>query len=97
MSENVVYYPIHERDVGGRKMKHNYNVVEVSITAWQEIMDSDEGDVSLQHLNHWGEKGWELVCVVPKLENGSTTGYGLVFKKPLAEKLESRSKRTIVE
>jgi hypothetical protein len=78
-------------------MKISYNVVEVSMTSWQEIMDSDEADVSLQHLNHWGEKGWELVCVVPKMENGTTTGYGLVFRKAAAEKLESRKKQVTVE
>ena len=62
-------------------MKFKYHVVEVSASSWQEIMDSDTEDVSYQHLNHWGEQGWELVCVVPKLVDGSTTGYGLAFKK----------------
>ncbi len=64
-------------------MKFQYNVVEVSLVGWQTILDSDDEDVSLQHLNHWGDKGWELVTIVPKMENGTTTGYGIVFKKPI--------------
>jgi hypothetical protein len=66
-------------------MRYQYNVVEVSDVAWQEIMDSDEEDVALQHLNHWGNQGWEVVCVVPKMEKGTTVGYGIVFKREVAE------------
>ena len=62
-------------------MKFRYCVLEVSTTGWQEIMDSDDGDETNQHLNHWGMKGWEISCVVPRLENGTTVGYGIVFKK----------------
>ena len=62
-------------------MKYQYCVVEVSETSWEEIMASDELDEANQHLNHWGRRGWELVCVVPRLENGTTVGYGIVFKK----------------
>jgi hypothetical protein len=66
-------------------MRYEYCVVEVSDIAWQEIMDSDEVDEANQHLNHWGRRGWEIVCVVPKMEKGSTVGYGIVFKKELAD------------
>jgi hypothetical protein len=66
-------------------MKYEYCVVEVSDVAWQEIMDSDEEDECNQHLNHWGMRGWEIVCVVPKMDNGTTVGYGIVFKKTTKE------------
>jgi len=66
-------------------MKYQYCVVEVSDVAWQEIMDSDEEDECNQHLNHWGQRGWEIVCVVPKMDNGTSTGYGIVFKKTSKE------------
>ncbi len=66
-------------------MRYQYCVVEVSENSWHEIMDSDEEDVKNQHLNHWGDMGWDLVQVVPKLENGSTTCYGIVFKREIPE------------
>ena len=66
-------------------MKYKYYVVEVSDVGWQEIMDSDEEDEANQHLNLWGARGWEIACVVPRLENGTTTGYGIVFKKQIRE------------
>jgi len=62
-------------------MGFQYCVVEVTTDAWKEIMDSDVDDEGNQHLNHWGKKGWEIQCVVPRLENGTTVGYGIVFKK----------------
>ena len=62
-------------------MRWHYNVIEVSDTNWQEIMDSDVDDINLQHLNKWGDGGWELVCIVPRIKDGDTVGYGIVFKK----------------
>ncbi len=64
-------------------MQYQYYVLEVSIANWQEIMDSDEEDEANQHLNHWGEKGWDIDCIVPKLENGTTISYGIVFRREL--------------
>jgi len=66
-------------------MKYQYCVVEVSDVAWQEIMDSDEEDEANQHMNRWGSRGWELVCVVPKMDNGTSVGYGIVFKKQIPQ------------
>ena len=66
-------------------MRYQYNVVEVSDVGWKAIMDSDDQDVAMQHLNHWGKEGWEMVCVVPRVENGTTMGYGIVFKRELGE------------
>ena len=66
-------------------MRYQYCVQEVSDVAWKEIMDSDEMDEAYQHLNHWGERGWEIACVVPRLEKGTTVGYGIVFKRALEE------------
>ncbi|HEX9744655.1 MAG TPA: DUF4177 domain-containing protein [bacterium] len=62
-------------------MTFEYQIVEVSTSSWQEIMDSDDADLKFQHLNKFGKDGWELDCVVPKLENGTTVGYGMVFKR----------------
>jgi len=72
-------------------MRYQYCVQEVSDIAWQEIMDSDEADEANQHLNRWGMRGWEIACVVPKIENGTTTGYGIVFKKPIPEGSETET------
>lgn len=71
-------------------MRYQYCVEEVSDIAWQEIMDSDIEDAANQHLNHWGDQGWEIACVVPKLENGTTVGYGIVFKKAINEDRERK-------
>lgn len=62
-------------------MKFQYLVEEVSVTNWQEIMDSDDVDTGYQHLNKWGAEGWEIICIVPKLEKGATVSYGVVFKR----------------
>jgi hypothetical protein len=71
-------------------MRYEYCVQEVSDVAWQEIMDSDELDPANQHLNKWGKQGWQVVCVVPKLESGSTVGYGIVFKREIADDAEPK-------
>ena len=63
-------------------MRFQYCVIEVSVSSWQEIMDSDDMETGQQHLNKWGDKGWELITVVPQMENGTTSGYALVFKRP---------------
>ncbi len=75
---------------GGLKnnMHYEYCVQEVSGVAWQMIMDSDDIDIANQHLNKWGKEGWEVACVVPKLENGTTVGYGIVFKREIPDDQE---------
>jgi hypothetical protein len=66
-------------------VRYQYCVLEVSDTNWQEIMDSDNDCESNQHLNHWGDQGWEIAAVVPRLIKGTTVGYAVVFKKELPE------------
>ena len=56
-----------------------------TVKQWQHLAlrSSPELDQELsKKINHLGDQGWELVCVVPQIEDGTTTKLTYCFKRP---------------